>query len=140
MEWCSSRQETQVEREEQREGEKESGREKRDGSQSEREREGKRGVPGGEVSSGAACRGGRRGAVEDEDGCWRGGAAMGGRAAAARSDLRGVAAACVWRKKMGSPGLRDGSRLRWEVDGVRETSERAWGLEMEARGLERGRG
>ena len=35
-----------------------------------------------------------------------GGAAMGGRAAAARSDLRGVAAACVWRKKMGSPSLR----------------------------------
>ncbi|KAJ8635831.1 hypothetical protein MRB53_010098 [Persea americana] len=48
-----------------------------------------------------------------------GGAAMGGRAAAARSDLRGAAAACVWRKKMGSPGLRRMEmreiRRNWEM-------------------------
>ncbi|KAJ8639709.1 hypothetical protein MRB53_016403 [Persea americana] len=45
------------------------------------------------------------------------GAAMGGRAAAARSDFRGVAAACVWRKKMGSLGLRKSPEM--EGDGLR---------------------
>ncbi|KAJ8640184.1 hypothetical protein MRB53_016878 [Persea americana] len=46
-----------------------------------------------------------------------GGAAMGGRAAAARSNFREVAAACVWRKKMGSPGLRESPEM--EGDGRR---------------------
>ncbi|KAJ8622210.1 hypothetical protein MRB53_030739 [Persea americana] len=49
-----------------------------------------------------------------------GGAAMGGRAAAARSGFHGVAAACVWRKKMGSPGLRKSPEM--EGDGYYERS------------------
>ncbi|KAJ8622012.1 hypothetical protein MRB53_030541 [Persea americana] len=48
-----------------------------------------------------------------------GGAAMGGRAAAARSDLRAVAAACVWRKKMGSPGLRRMEMREIQRNGLR---------------------
>ena len=40
-----------------------------------------------------------------------GGAAMGGRAAAARSSFRGVAAACVWRREMEGDGeRRDGEK------------------------------
>ncbi|KAJ8620070.1 hypothetical protein MRB53_028599 [Persea americana] len=46
-----------------------------------------------------------------------GGAAMGGRAVAVRSDFHGVAAACVWRKKMGSPGLHESPEM--EGDGRR---------------------
>ncbi|KAJ8649333.1 hypothetical protein MRB53_002356 [Persea americana] len=72
------------------------------------------------------------------------GAAMGGRAAAARSGFRGVAAACVWRKKMGSPGLREslemeGMRKRamvtgWRRDGRRGISERGFFLEEDGSG------
>ncbi|KAJ8644671.1 hypothetical protein MRB53_006419 [Persea americana] len=45
-----------------------------------------------------------------------GGAALGGHAAAARSSFCGVAATCIWRKKM---GVRVCARvLRWKVMGA----------------------
>ncbi|KAJ8642537.1 hypothetical protein MRB53_004285 [Persea americana] len=62
-----------------------------------------------------------------------GSAALGGCAAVARSGFRGVAAACVWRKKM---GVRVCARvLRWRVMGAATNLEEGdgekWGERSE---------